>query len=92
MIMDRTSEPVNQTQLNVVLISVAVIFVSVHSSKTLAKTAKYFIMSDLSELHPDLSSETLKARRPWAEVLQTLRDHRYQVHTTIPSKISNHHT
>ena len=35
MIMDRTSEPVSQTQLNVVLIRVALVMVSVHSFKTL---------------------------------------------------------
>ena len=37
MIMDRTSEPVSQPQLNVVLIRVALVMVSVHSSKTLTK-------------------------------------------------------
>ena len=38
MIMDRTSEPVSQPQLNVVLIRVALVMVSVHSSKTLSRT------------------------------------------------------
>ena len=35
MIMDRTSEPVSQLQLNEVLIRVALVILSVHSSKTL---------------------------------------------------------
>ena len=38
MIMDLTSEPVSQPELNVVLIRVALVMVSVHSSKTLTKT------------------------------------------------------
>ena len=38
MIMDCTPEPVNQPQLSVVLIRVALVLVSVHSSKTLTKT------------------------------------------------------
>jgi hypothetical protein len=36
--MDRISEPVSQPQLNAVLISVALIMVFVHNSKTLTKT------------------------------------------------------
>jgi hypothetical protein len=38
MIMDLTSEPVSQPQLNVVFIRLALVMVSVHSSKTLTKT------------------------------------------------------
>jgi hypothetical protein len=38
MIMDLTSEPVSQAQLNVVLVRVALVIVFVHSSKTLTKT------------------------------------------------------
>jgi hypothetical protein len=38
LIMDRTSEPVSQPQLNVVFIRLALVMVSVHSSKTLTKT------------------------------------------------------
>ena len=37
MIMDRTSEPVSHSQLNVVLIGVALVMVSVHNIKTLTK-------------------------------------------------------
>jgi hypothetical protein len=37
MIMDLTSEPVNQPKLNVVFIRLALVMVSVHSSKTLTK-------------------------------------------------------
>ena len=40
MIMDWTSNPVSQHQLNAVLIRVAMVMVSVYSSKTLTKTAK----------------------------------------------------
>ena len=40
--MDWTSEPVSQSQLNVVLIRVALVMVSVHSSKTLIKTLPLF--------------------------------------------------
>ena len=36
--MDRTSEPVSQPQLNVVLKRLALVMVSVHNSKTLTKT------------------------------------------------------
>jgi hypothetical protein len=36
--MDGTSEPVSQPQLNVVFIRLALVMVSVHSSKTLTKT------------------------------------------------------
>jgi hypothetical protein len=38
MIMDGTSEPISQPQLNVILLRVALIMVSLHSSKTLPKT------------------------------------------------------
>jgi hypothetical protein len=38
MIMDLTSEPVSQPQLNVVFIRLALVMVSVHSNKTLTKT------------------------------------------------------
>jgi hypothetical protein len=38
MIMDSTSEPVSQSQLNVVLIKVALVMISVHSRKTLTMT------------------------------------------------------
>jgi hypothetical protein len=37
MILDSTSEPVSQLQLNVVLLRVDMVMVSVHSSKTLTK-------------------------------------------------------
>jgi len=37
MIIDRTSEPVSQPQLNVVLVGVALVLVFVHSSKCLSK-------------------------------------------------------
>jgi hypothetical protein len=38
MILDGTSEPVSQPQLNVVFIRFALVMVSVHSNKTLTKT------------------------------------------------------
>jgi hypothetical protein len=45
--MDWTSEPVRQTQLNVVLIRVALIMVCVHSSKTLTKMIQLLKMKNL---------------------------------------------
>jgi hypothetical protein len=42
MIMDGTSEPVSQPQLNVVLIRVALVMVSVHRDKTLTKTVPLY--------------------------------------------------
>jgi hypothetical protein len=43
MIMDWTSEPVSQPQLNLVLIRVSLIMVSIHSSKTITKTVMFRI-------------------------------------------------
>jgi hypothetical protein len=42
MIMDWTSEPVSQPQLNVILIRLALVMVSVHRSKTLTKTRSHW--------------------------------------------------
>jgi hypothetical protein len=53
MIMDWTSEPVSQPQWNVVLIRVALVIVSVHSSKTLRHTYITFV------------SETVCGRLSW---------------------------
>ena len=41
MLLDRTSEPVSQRQLNVVLVRVALVMVFVHSNKTLTKTGTF---------------------------------------------------
>ena len=38
---------------------------------------------------PDFSTETLKPRRAWTEVLQTLREH-IPIKATIPYKFLNH--
>jgi hypothetical protein len=37
---------------------------------------------------PDLSTETMKARRSWADVLQTLREHKCQPKLLYPAKLS----
>jgi hypothetical protein len=49
--MDWNSEPVNQPQLNVVLIRVALVMVSLHSSKTLTKT-EYEDRRDVPNFYP----------------------------------------
>jgi hypothetical protein len=36
---------------------------------------------------PDFSPETMKTRRSWADVKQTLREHKWPAHTTIPRKV-----
>jgi hypothetical protein len=36
----------------------------------------------------DFSSETMKARRSWADVLQTLREHKCQSRLQYPAKLS----
>jgi hypothetical protein len=36
----------------------------------------------------DFSAETIKARRPWTDVLQTLKDHRCQSRLLYPTKLS----
>jgi hypothetical protein len=46
-IMDRTSEPVSQPQLNVVLIRVVWVMVSVHCSKTLTKTKGMAVLEEV---------------------------------------------
>jgi hypothetical protein len=46
MIMNSTSEPVNQPQFNVILIRSALVMVSVHSSKSLTKTVIYNIFGE----------------------------------------------
>jgi hypothetical protein len=52
MIMDQTSEPVSQPQLDVVLIRVALVMVSAHSSKTLTKTSPKFSSKQLKRENP----------------------------------------
>jgi hypothetical protein len=42
----------------------------------------------LIRITPDFSFETLKARRDWKKVFQTLRDHRCQPRLLYPAKIS----
>ncbi|KAL6090872.1 hypothetical protein STEG23_021833 [Scotinomys teguina] len=37
---------------------------------------------------PDFSMETLQARRSWSDIIQTLRDHRYQPRIIYPAKLS----
>jgi hypothetical protein len=37
---------------------------------------------------PDFSTETMKARRAWSEVMQTLREHKCQTRLLYPAKLS----
>ena len=37
---------------------------------------------------PDFSTETMKARRAWPEVMQTLREHKSQTRLLYPAKLS----
>jgi hypothetical protein len=37
---------------------------------------------------PDFSPETMKARRSWADVIQTLREHKCQPRLLYPAKLS----
>ena len=37
---------------------------------------------------PDFSPETMKARRSWADVIQTLREHKWQPRLLYPAKLS----
>jgi hypothetical protein len=37
---------------------------------------------------PDISQETMKARRPWTDVLQTLREHKWKTRLLYPAKLS----
>ena len=37
---------------------------------------------------PDFSPETMKARRSWTEVIQTIREHKYQSRLLYPAKFS----
>jgi hypothetical protein len=37
---------------------------------------------------PDFSSETIRVRRSWADVIQTLREHKFQLRQLYPTKLS----
>jgi hypothetical protein len=37
---------------------------------------------------PDFSTETMKARKAWSEVMQTLREHKCQPSLLYPTKLS----
>ena len=37
---------------------------------------------------PDISPETMKARRAWTDVIQTLREHKFQPRLLYPAKLS----
>lgn len=43
-IMDHTSESINQSQLNVFLISVALVLVSLHSNEALTKAVSFTVL------------------------------------------------
>jgi hypothetical protein len=40
---------------------------------------------------PDFSPETMKTRRSWTDVIQTLREQKMPAQATIPSKTLNYH-
>ena len=42
----------------------------------------------LIRITPDFSTETMKARRAWSEVMQTLREHKCQPRVLYPAKLS----
>jgi hypothetical protein len=42
----------------------------------------------LIRITPDFSQETMKARRHWADVIQTLREHKCQPRLLYPAKLS----
>ena len=39
-------------------------------------------------IKPDFSPETMKARRSWTDVMQTLREHKFQPRLLYPAKLS----
>ena len=41
-----------------------------------------------TRITPDFSTETMKARRAWSEVMQTLREHECQPRLLYPAKLS----
>jgi hypothetical protein len=41
-----------------------------------------------TRITPDFSSETIKVRRCWVDVIQTLREHMYQPRLLYPAKLS----
>jgi hypothetical protein len=40
------------------------------------------------KIKPDFSTETLKARRPWRDVMQTVREHKCQPRLQYSTKLS----
>jgi hypothetical protein len=42
----------------------------------------------LIRITPDFSSETMKARRAWTDVIQTVREHKFQTWLLYPAKLS----
>ena len=41
-----------------------------------------------NRITPDFSQQTMKARRSWADVIQTLREHKCQPRLLYPAKLS----
>ena len=50
--------------------------------------SKQLIKADLYESHPDLKPEKMKARRSWADLIQTIREHQCQPRLLYPAKLS----
>jgi hypothetical protein len=42
----------------------------------------------LIRITPDFSPETMKAKRSWADVIQTLREHKCQARLLYPTKLT----
>jgi hypothetical protein len=42
----------------------------------------------LNRITPDFSTETIKARRSWAEPIQTIREHKCQPRLLYPAKLT----
>jgi hypothetical protein len=56
--------------------------------KTVRGKGQVTYRSRLIRITPDFSPETMKARRSWTEVIQTLREHKCQPRLLYPAKLS----
>jgi hypothetical protein len=62
-----------------------------HRSKKNIKIHKVKMPSNIQSpmrIILDVSTETMKARRAWSEVMQTLREHKWQLRLPYPAKLS----
>jgi hypothetical protein len=56
--------------------------------KTVRKKGQVIYKGRLIRITPDFSPETVKARRSWADVIQTQREHKCQPRLLYPTKFS----